>query len=290
MELTADFKAILSSIEPTSASVADAKVAHEKVRELLRTDEDFKEAHKDTFLSGSYARHTAINDINDVDLICLIDIDRTITAPEVVLAWVQATLGKYYAQTKRQGRSVGAQAAKGVWLDIVPATSMMSDDGPLWIPDREAKQWVATHPKGQIQAATDKNRHTDGYYVQVVKLLKFWRDRLSTEAAKPKSYILESLVHSTIGVPSSHATAVATVLETIEARYGAYRDTGTTPAIADPGYPSVNVAKRWGAGDFTAFMEQVRAAATTARKALDSASETESRRLWRQLFGATFGQ
>ena len=77
MELAADFKALLSSIEPGDDNVANAKAAHEKVREQLRTDSEFKEAHKETFLSGSYARHTAINDINDVDVICVVDIDHS---------------------------------------------------------------------------------------------------------------------------------------------------------------------------------------------------------------------
>jgi len=291
VELAADFKALLSSIQPDDDDVADAKDAHETVREQLRTDEEFKEAHKDTFLSGSYARHTAINDINDVDVICIVDIDQSITEPEVVLAWTQSILGKYYKKTKRQGRSVGAQADKGVWLDIVPATPVTTDDGPLWIPDREAKQWVQTHPKGQIKAASDKNKETNGYYVQVVKLMKFWRDRLPTESRRLKSYILESLVHRTIGSSSSsHAAAVVNVLEGIESSYGAYRGTGMAPVISDPGYASVNVAKHWEAGDFTDFMNQVKTAATTARKALGSTNETPSRRLWRQIFGATFGQ
>ena len=290
MELASDFKALLSSIEPTDQHVANAKAAHETVRQQLRTDSEFKEAHKDTFLSGSYARHTAINDINDVDVICIIAVDRLITAPDVVLAWTQSILAKYYKETKRQGRSVGVQAAKGVWLDIVPATPMAEDDGPLWIPDREAKVWVATHPRGQIKAATDKNKATGGYYVQVVKLMKYWRDQLSTEACKPKSYILESLVHRTIGFPSSHAAGVVNVLEGMESSYGAYRGTGRVPSIPDPGYASVNVAKHWEPDDFTAFMNQVKTAAVTARKALDSQDEGESRKLWRQLFGSRFGQ
>lgn len=290
MELAADFKAILSSIQPDEDDVADAKDAHESVRDRLRADEEFKDAHKDTFLSGSYARHTAINDINDVDVICVVDIDESITEPEVVLAWTQSILGKYYKKTKRQGRSVGAQADKGVWLDIVPATPMAADNGPLWIPDREAKQWVQTHPRAQIKAATDKNKTTSGYYVHVVKLLKFWRDRLPTESCKLKSYILESLVHRTIGYPSSHATGVVNVLEGVESSYGPYRGTGTVPLIPDPGYASVNVAKHWEAGDITDFMRQVKTAAGSARKALDSTDEGESRRLWRQIFGAAFGQ
>ncbi|MGD9902808.1 MAG: hypothetical protein AB7U83_05010 [Vicinamibacterales bacterium] len=290
MELAPDFKALLSSIEPTATHVSAAKSAHEKVRDQLRTDEEFKEAHKDTFLSGSYARHTAINDINDVDVICIIDIDHSITAPEVVLAWTQSILGEYYKTTKRQGRSVGVQAAKDVWLDIVPATPMNGDAGPLWIPDREAKQWVQTHPKGQIKAATDKNKATNGYYVQVAKLLKFWRDRLPTESCRPKSYILESLGHQTIGSPTSHAGAVVSVLEGIERSYGAYRGTGIVPSISDPGYSSVNVAKHWESSEFNDFMNQVKTAAATARKALDSTDEAESRKLWRQLFGSTFGK
>ena len=194
MELSGDFGRYVSSLEPDEDAVAAAKAAHEKVRERLKADEDTKEAHKDTFLSGSYARHTAIHNINDVDVICIVDIDHTITEPEVVLGWLQGVLSKYYKETRLQGRSIGASAAKGVWLDIVPSTPLSADDGPLWIPDRDAKQWVQSHPKGQITAATSKNKTTNGYYVQTVKLLKAWRDRLPTEKSKPKSYILETLV------------------------------------------------------------------------------------------------
>ncbi|HLK63287.1 MAG TPA: hypothetical protein VKU19_07600 [Bryobacteraceae bacterium] len=290
MELAADFKALLSSIQPGDTDVADAKAAHEKVRERLRSDDEFKDAHKDTFLSGSYARHTAINDINDVDVICIVDIDHTITQPEVVLAWTESILGKYYEETKRQGRSVGAQAAKGVWLDIVPATLMNGDDGPLWIPDRKAQAWVPTHPKGQIKTATDKNKAISGYYVQVVKLLKYWRDKLPTESCKLKSYILESLIHGSIGSPSCPARAVANVFEGVESSYGIYRDLNTVPVISDPAYASVNVAKHWEFKEFKDFMLQVRSAAATARKALDNTDETESRKLWRQIFGSKFGQ
>lgn len=290
MELAADFKNLLSSIQPGDNDVADAKAAHEKVRDQLRTDEDFKEAHQDTFLSGSYARHTAINDINDVDVICLVDIDKSVTEAELVLAWTQSILDKYYTKTKRQGRSVGVQAAKGVWLDIVPGAPMNGNDGPLWIPDRKAKEWVATHPKGQIQTSKDKNKSTDGYHVQVVKLMKFWRDRLPTESCRLKSYILESLIHGSMGFPSSHAIAVVSALEGIESSYGWYRDLNSVPTISDPAYSSVNVAKHWELNDFKDFMSQVKSAAGTARKALDNTDEGESRKLWRQLFGSKFGQ
>lgn len=266
-----------------------AKKAHEKVREQLRTDSESKEAHKETFLSGSYARSTAITDIKDVDVICLLDLNQAITAPEVVLAWMEAILSRYYSVTERQGRSVRVEAAKDVSLDIVPSTAIASDSGPLWIPDREAHEWVATHPKGQLSAAVNQNKATNGYYVQVVKLVKFWRDRLPREACRPKSYILETLVYRTIGYPTSHAQAIVNVLEGIERTYGAFRNTNSVPSIADPGYSSVNVAKRWVSSEFDQFMTEAVSAAAVARQALDQADDSVSRRLWRTLFGKEFG-
>ncbi len=56
MEHPGDFGKYVSSLEPDDDAVTAAKAAHEKVRERLKTDEETKEAHKDTFLSGSYAR------------------------------------------------------------------------------------------------------------------------------------------------------------------------------------------------------------------------------------------
>lgn len=289
MELTSDFKALASSIEPKAAHVAAAKAAQEKVRDQLCADPDSKDAVKDTFLSGSYARSTAINDINDVDVICILDIDHTITEPEVVLAWLHGILGRYYSTTKRQGRSIGVQGAKGVWLDIVPASPMSTTAGPLRIPDREASAWVATHPKGQIAAASDLNSATNGYFVPSVKLMKFWRDRLSRKTCQPPSYILETLVHRTIGYPTSHAVAIVNSLEGIVRTYGAFRNTNTVPSIPDPGYSSVNVATRWPSSEFDDFMGEADSAAITARKALNEPNADESRKLWRKLFGPTFG-
>ncbi len=289
MELASDFKAFLSSIQPPDNKVSAAQAAHEEVREQLRADPESTEAHKDTFLSGSYARRTAINKIKDVDVICILDIDRGITDAEVVLAWIEGILGKHYDKPKRQGRSIGIKAQNGVCLDIVPSTPHSDDDGPLWIPDREARAWVQTHPKGQIAAGISKNKITNGYFVQVVKLLKFWRDRLPTESSRLKSYILESLIHGTIGYPTSHAGAIVSVLEGLERAYGTYRNSGIVPVIGDPGYTPVNVAKRLSATEFSDFMTQVKSAAATARKAFDDPGESSSRNLWRQVFGQNFG-
>ena len=119
--------------------------------------------------------------------------------------------------------------------------------------------------------------------------MKFWRDRLP-ESCRLKSYILETFVHGNIGSPESYAAAVLNVFEGVERTYGIYRDLNIVPTIVDPGYTAVNVAKHWQAKDFTDFLKQIKIASETARKAFDSASEGESRKLWRQVFGSKFGQ
>lgn len=292
MDLVGHFQGLLSRIEPDQADVSKAKKSHELLRETLRKDEEVGKAHLDTYLSGSYARHTAINNIKDVDVICVLDIDTNVTEPTVLLRWLETALIKYYGDVRPQGRSIGITTSDGFCLDVVPGTPQIEGavDGPIWIPDRDAKLWVGTHPKGQIKFSEDRNFRTDGFYVQVVKMAKHWRDRLPSVQARPKSYIVETLVAETMGAsaPASHAGAALKVLDGIWARYGSWVGTGRVPTITDPGYATVNVAKRWQAAEFDAFMTHVRASATIARQAYEETDQGRAVAAWRRLFGNEF--
>lgn len=291
MESLGDFRRYLSSIEPDASHVAKAKKAHEDLREFLRNHEEVGQALLDSFLSGSYARRVAINDIKDVDVICVLDIDTPKTEPSVLQAWLTAALREKYSDVRMQGRSIRVIASNRVHLDVVPGAALISSDGPLWIPDREAQEWVTTHPKGQIAFARSRNDQTDGYYVQVVKLMKAWRDISLAQRAHPKSYVLETLVAEALGSwpPSSHAAAVVSVLDGVLNRYRAWVGTGKVPSIVDPGYPTTNVAKRWEPAEFEAFLDGVANASIIARDALESDDPEFSRVLWGKLFGPEFG-
>ena len=96
MEMTSYFQGLLRRIEPDAKYVSSAKAAHETLRKQLQTDEDVGQAHMDTFLSGSYRRETAINEIKDVDVICVLDLDTGFTEPEVPLWWLYEVLTRYY--------------------------------------------------------------------------------------------------------------------------------------------------------------------------------------------------
>jgi len=289
MEMTSYFKGLLKNIEPDPKNVKLAKKSHEEVRDFLIVDDEISKANPETFLSGSYARETAINDIKDVDIVLIIDLDRSITEPVVTLAWLQVSLQNKYSKVKQQGRSVNVVNDKGFSLDIVPATPLSNRSGPLWIPDREAKAWVSTHPKKQIKFSSERNKDTEGYYVHLIKIIKFWRDRLISEKAKPNSYIIESLISKCIvSKQDSYGNAVKNIFYYIYSTYQSYLNVGSVPKISDPGYGSVNVAKRWNFDEFSAFMTEVDASYNIAIEALKSDDESESIKLWRKLFGNKF--
>jgi hypothetical protein len=293
MDLGSCFRGLLHAIEPSDAHVGTAKAAHERLRDLLRDDPVAGEAHQETYLSGSYARHTAIKNINDVDVICVLDIDIAKTEPASVLAWLVQSIrdfGDGYKKVEMQGRSVGITTGKGFCLDVVPGAPQQSLRGPLWIPDREARMWVPTDPKGQIGFAQRRNDSTDGFYVQIVKILKHWRDRLPTERARPRSYVLEALIGHIMpaGAPVSHASAIVGVLEGVLTRYGAWAGRGQVPSITDPAYPTITVSKRWTSAEFDAFMIQIQSAEATARNAREEPDAAKSLALWRRLFGREF--
>jgi hypothetical protein len=289
MELPTYFKGLLHNIEPDPKAVAIAVEAHETLRTTLHTDTELSKADPDTYLSGSYARDTALKRIKDVDVILLLDIDHTVTEPEVVLAWVHGVVQGKYSETRPQGRSICVTTGRGFDLDIVPAVPVSHRDGAVRIPDRDAKQWVLTNPKGQLDFSIKRNASTDGFYKPVVKMMKHWRDRLPDEEARAKSYIVESIVAGCLlAPPQSHAAAFVSVLQSIGSSYSLNLALGSVPRIPDPGYSSVNVTKRWKFEEFKAFIKHVSSAATAASAALKETDKNASVKAWKAIFGNDF--
>ena len=295
MDLATYFDGLLANIEPNAENVKIAKRAHEKLRRILEEDPEIVDAKPDTYLSGSYARDTAINDIKDVDIILMIDLDFRKMSPEkspdVVVTWLQYILQKHYPKVIKQGRSVGVATDSDFCLDVVPVVPFTHKDGPAWMPDRDVKCWVPSHPKGQIQFSVQRNTDTDGCYKPLVKIMKHWRDTSTSTNSRIKSYILESLVAECVTTkPLSYGRAVSDIFNFIYRKYSTYLVIKSVPVIADPGYPGVNTAKRWTYGEFESFMAAVARAIPIARAALESTDENESVRNWQKLFGSKFSK
>lgn len=159
---------------------------------------------------------------------------------------------------------------------------------PLRIPDRDAGDWQDTHPLAQIRWTWDKNRATNGHYVNVVKAIKWWRRVNHPTPKYPKGYPLEHLVGQCCpdGVDSV-AEGVTFALEEIRDRHKTEVSLGLKPYLRDHGV-NQDVFHRITPEEFAEFHGQVAEAADVARCALDSADERESAKGWGELFGEKF--
>ncbi|WP_439554706.1 SMODS domain-containing nucleotidyltransferase [Dyadobacter sp.] len=160
---------------------------------------------------------------------------------------------------------------------------------PLWIPDREANEWVETDPLEQIRWTREKNKSTNLHYINVVKAIKWWRVLKLTDLKYPKGYPIEHMIGDCC---PDHITSVAQgITETFEkiiSKYAAYRSLEIVPVLSDRGVPDHNVWKRVSVEDFNAFYDYVKDAAQTARLALDATTTYDKVKYWKILFGKAF--
>ncbi len=153
---------------------------------------------------------------------------------------------------------------------------------PLLIPDREAGNWGPTDPLAQIKWTWEKNATCNGHYVNVVKVLKWWK-KLNPTPKYPKGYPLEHLIGDCCPDNiSSVAQGVTLTLESIVSKYP------SKPELKDHGVPEHDVFKRITEEEYQEFYNLVSQAALLARSALDCEDKLESINLWRELFGSKF--
>ncbi|MGF7230306.1 SMODS domain-containing nucleotidyltransferase [Arachidicoccus sp.] len=160
---------------------------------------------------------------------------------------------------------------------------------PLYIPNREAGLWEQTHPLEQIKWTRDKNKNTNGHYVNVVKALKWWRTLRLTDIKHPKGYPVEHMIGDCCpdGL-SGMAEGICNTLENIVSNYKYQRNNGMVPSLYDRGVPTHNVWKRISQDDFNSFYDSVCKYAKVAREALDAPSIKKQVDKWRELFGDKF--
>lgn len=160
---------------------------------------------------------------------------------------------------------------------------------PLRIPDRDMNRWESTHPIAQITWTRDKNKRTNKHFINVVKAMKWWRVEKHEAPKHPKGFPLERLIGECCadGIESV-AEGVVMTLEKIVSEYELKVLTGGKPSLPDYGVSTHDVFKRISTDDFKKFYNQVKDAATLARRAYDSQDRTDSGNLWRDLFGNKF--
>lgn len=195
---------IIRSIEPTQTQKDGAKRSQNYLRELLDTGQMANRITK-SYLSGSYARDTAIYPLDDVDIIFIIDPSHwhrpfnillgtsTYPAPSAVLdSFANAIRYRYpISSVYGQRRSVRLQL-NHLDIDVVPAIQDPHDNQKIRIPDSNATQWIVSAPLKHAENATSINSYQNGKFKPLVKLLKYWNGNLPS-TAQFKSFAIETM-------------------------------------------------------------------------------------------------
>ena len=292
---SARFHELLKDIEPSDTTTTRASSAHTRIRDHLRTQEGFKDRYVRSFLSGSYARDTAIRpqasadgtERPDVDIIVVTNFT-TYDNPDDVLAEVRKALeddGNGYQVERVNQRSVRVETWQAE-MDIVPVCEI---PGGYMIPDRETGTWKFTNPPVHTQWSADQNQTFEGRFKRLVKMFKWWRRTRPTSSRKPKGFVLEMLLAMHGPTRETHfGEAFTKTLENIREAYGTHGSNAVKPFIPDPAVPSSDILAKVSPTQWTDFVEKVRAYAGIARKAQDTDDMEEATQLWRQAFGNRF--
>lgn len=192
-------KRIIAEIEPTPSQKDGARRSHNYLRDLLDSGQ-MRARILNSYLSGSYARDTAIRPLDDVDVIFEIDpsawntgIFTPLPEPGRVLNSVATAIRRRYPSSSVHGqrRSVRLQL-NHLDIDVVPAIPDDAHPAVIRIPDRYSGDWIRSAPQLHSQNATQVNHLRNGKFKPLVKLAKFWNSNLP-ESARCKSFMVETM-------------------------------------------------------------------------------------------------
>jgi hypothetical protein len=195
---------LVRKIEPTPTQKLGAARSQRHLRKLLNSGK-MAERIATSYLSGSYARNTAIHPLDDVDIIFVVKPEHwrksfsllfgssDFPAPHSILDSFANAIRYRYPITSvfGQRRSVRLKLYH-LDIDIVPAIQDKRDRQLLRIPDSHAGRWIVTSPAKHAENATAVNKFQTGRFKPLVKLLKYWNGNLPG-TAHLKSFAIETM-------------------------------------------------------------------------------------------------
>jgi hypothetical protein len=245
----------------------------------------------ETFLSGSYSRRVQVVRLHDIDIIVVL-VDPTGAFAASAAAALEAiraaavTCALVRRATARV-RSVRLTLRDYEFtVDLVAALEPDEGEGLLLarhMLDEGHDDWTLGHPRGQRQAAIDKNDDTGGIYIPSVRLVKYWLTTLWGTGEKPfRSYHAESVLHGALSEKVDFDEAMVLFFD---AAYEALAPGVLTP---DPGAPATYVDERLEANERREAREAVARARAAAQAAYEKGDLEEALDGWVEVFGSAF--
>lgn len=296
--LTVDeaFRKFKSRLELNDKEQANASARQNEVRDYL----DTKFSIDNSFLTGSYKRHTKTKPLKDIDIFFVLkDSERHYRgkAPSVVIKdFYDALVAKYGTDAvRKQSRSVNVDFGvvvdaddntdyRVLSVDVVPAFSKGDD---YEIPDTDSGDWIKTNPKIHADKATAAHQAFSNEWKGLVRMVKYWNNNPKHGADKPvkPSFLIEVMALECLhgGWQGRFDYEIQALFSTLADRiFDTWPDpAGMGPAISN----GMDNARKQRARDL--LMAASREASLSINQARQGRNG-EALKAWRALFGPKF--
>lgn len=253
------------------------------------------------FVQGSYANGTAVKPADpkgDYDVDIVVAGVAVGTAPQQALTDLRRTLESVRDyESKLEPDKPGRPCVRlryadgpdgGFHIDVVPVVQIVPlvpawrwewpvAPAPLEAPMRGRESWRGTAPLHYTTWCLDQGDP----FRRTVRMLKRWR----AEHDAPISSILLQVLTAAAPVGASDAQGVHSALVYVSQQLEGHQK---APVIRNPVLHHEDLADRWEDSDFARFKTLVSEAADLADRAIRATSESDSHRLWQELFGSDF--
>ncbi|WP_224365779.1 nucleotidyltransferase domain-containing protein [Hyalangium versicolor] len=190
----------IESLELTDHQREEVIRQHTLVREQLRR----WLSPKTDFLSGSYARRTAIRPLHDIDLFVVL---RDTSSPpsesqDTVLKQIRQALqplrpGMELPILQEHSVHIGF-SSPGIEFDVVPAFQQPSQQF-YFIPERGTAQWIRSNPRLHEELSTAANERAGKKLKPLLKAVKHWNRNHGSSPLR--SFHLEAMSYSAFTSP-----------------------------------------------------------------------------------------
>ncbi len=267
--------------------------AEEVLTKFISGSDNFKDIYIKAVSQGSYRQGTIIKPVDDdgefdVDLLLELK-EMSEWEPKtylVKLAEIFKDSDRYKDITETAGktRCVTIDYEGDFHADLVPS---IKKDGKSYVFNKNTNKLEETDGDGYAQWFASQNLSASGHLVDIVKLIKYLRDR--SVQFDTKSIIITTLAGIMV-VPGGSYNSVSESFAVILAELSNFLNQhDEPPTIENPAMPLEKFNRHW-KGDIEGFKKLKKAVSKYAKIANDALalSDDEALDKWRELFGDEF--
>lgn len=188
------FQGLKSNLEITTLQQSTVAGRQQAVRDSVARSL----AVKDSFLTGSYRRHTMIGPLKSADVDIFVVLDPKYYKADgqaALLDQVRSALLVTYPTTPRISRNGQAVTISftDFLVDVVPA--FYRRGGGFLIPSSTERRWIETDPRTHVTFLSNANAAHNGDLVPLIKMIKAWNREIGGAFG---SFYLELLVEKVL--------------------------------------------------------------------------------------------